>query len=148
MKKVLLWLAIVVAIAFAAIQFKRIDKTNPPIDAADVLQPPAHVQQILDRSCYDCHSNATRWPWYSNIAPISFMVAEDVEEGRRELNFSKWNSYSAKRKARKLEEICEEVEDGEMPMPKYLWTHPSAKLSAADKQTLCEWTRNARINVR
>ncbi|MDQ3282142.1 MAG: heme-binding domain-containing protein, partial [Acidobacteriota bacterium] len=136
MKKAVRILLIVLAIAFIAIQFVRPARSNPPVNASAVLQPPPEVQAILKRSCYDCHSSETRWPWYSNIAPVSWWLKDHVDEGRKELSFSLWNTYSQKRRSRKLEEICDQVTQGEMPPKNYLVLHSDAKISDADRRTL------------
>jgi cytochrome c551/c552 len=124
--------ALVIAQAF------RIDKTNPPAQQ-DVAAPP-EVAAVLRRACYDCHSNATVWPWYSNVAPISWLLARDVREGRRELNFSAWNTYDAKRQAKKLKETASEVAKGKMPPWYYTAMHPHAALSPIDAERLQAWT--------
>jgi Haem-binding domain len=126
-------------VLFLLAQFVRPERTNPPVDPADELRAPAHVQQILDRSCKDCHSHRSHWPWYSNITPANWFLVDHVNEGRRELNFSTFRSLSPKDVERKMDEICEEVEEGHMPLPEYLWLHRDARLSEADKQMLCEW---------
>ena len=94
-------------VLLAIAQAFRIDTTNPPVEQ-DVAAPPA-VAAVLRRACYDCHSNETVWPWYSHVAPVSWLLARDVREGRAELNFSVWDSYEAKKKAKKLKETAEEV---------------------------------------
>jgi hypothetical protein len=134
------WIFLVLVVVFVVIQAVRPDLTNPRVDPAQAIQNvPPHVDAILRRSCYDCHSNETRWPWYAQVAPVSWMLKHDVDEGRQELSFSEFATYSPKRTARKLKGICEEVKEGEMPMTGYLVLHPDAKLSDADKQTLCTW---------
>lgn len=138
---------IALVVLFALAQFIRPDLTNPPVDEANVLHAPANVQPILDRSCADCHSNRTTWPWYSQTAPVSWWLADHVKEARRELNFSEFESYSAKKKAKKFEEICEQVKEGEMPLKVYLPLHPSAKLSAGDRQTLCTWAEQEQMRL-
>lgn len=125
MKKALKYLFFVLAALFVGIQFIPVERTNPPV-LAD-YNGPSEVQKVLRNSCYDCHSNETLWPWYSKIAPVSWLVAHDVKEGREELNFSNWPKYASD--AHLVEEIYEEVAEGEMPMPIYLITHPSAKVS-------------------
>lgn len=129
---------------FVVIQFFRPDRDNPPEDPTRTLQatlsPPAAVEAILDRACADCHSNRTRWPWYTNIAPVSWFVADHVHEGRRELSFSRWADYKVDRQARKLAGMCREARSGDMPLGSYVIIHRDAKLSKADVQTLCEWT--------
>ena len=94
---------------------------------------------MLKETCYDCHSNETKYPWYSNIAPISWLVADHRNEARHHLNFSIWGDYSQKRKDHKLEECIEMVQEGEMPMDSYTWFHPEAKLTEDQKQYLLEW---------
>ena len=144
MKRVLKIIVIVIGIAFIAIQFIPVDKTNPPIDPAHTIEAtmnvPAEVQQIMARSCNDCHSNKTVYPWYSNIAPVSWWMLNHIEEARHELNFSEWGTYSNKKKSRKLEEICSEVRSHAMPLPSYLWIHRDSVLSESDINTLCNWT--------
>lgn len=140
MKKVLKVALIALVVLFAAAQFARPDLTNPPVEPSQELHAPANVQPILERSCYDCHSNRTRYPWYAQISPVSWWLKDHITEGRREVNFSEFTAYSARRKSRKFEEICEQVKEGEMPLTEYLPLHPSAKLSDADRQTLCEWS--------
>jgi len=124
-------------VALVAIQFVPVDRSNPPIEG-DIGAPP-EVAAILRRSCYDCHSHETRWPWYAYVAPASWLLARDVHEGRGELNFSKWSTYSERRRGRKLEQLVELTGSGEMPLWFYLPLHPSAKLSQADKDTLAAW---------
>lgn len=137
--KIIRRLAVLVVVALVLIQFKTITKTNPPI--SQDIPTPENVKVILRKACYDCHSNETIWPWYSNLAPISWLVAKDVREGRKELNFSEWSKYSDKKKSHKIEEIWEEVEDGEMPPWFYVIAHPEASLSVSDKETLRAWVK-------
>jgi cytochrome c551/c552 len=143
--KILKWVILTLAVLFVLIQVVRPDRTNPPVDPTHTIQsslqiPPA-VNAILERSCNDCHSNNTVWPWYSNVAPLSWWLVDHVNEGRSKLSFSEWKGMSARKAAHKLEEMCEQVEKGEMPLSSYLPLHPDAKLSDADKKTLCDWTK-------
>jgi hypothetical protein len=133
------WGAVVFFILFLLIQLVPVDKTNPPIETE--IPAPEEVRSILKRSCYDCHSNETSWPWYSRVAPISWLVVYDVKEGRDELNFSTWNKYSTSKQNKKLKEIWDEIDEGEMPLWVYLPAHPKAKLSANDKAILQKWTQ-------
>ncbi len=123
-------------------------KTNPPVDAAQTINAtmalPDEVSQVFERSCQDCHSNRTVWPWYSHVAPASWFLAHHVNEGRRELNFSEWGTYPARRRDRKLKEICEQVQRGKMPQTSYTLIHTQAELSDRDKQVICAWTDTAR----
>jgi hypothetical protein len=143
---------LVLLAAFVVMQFvRRPSYVNPPVDAAKTLHAtvavPQDVHAMLDRSCNDCHSHTTTWPWYSRIAPVSWLVADDVRDGRRELNLSTWGSYEPRRQAHKLEELCEQVEEGEMPLPKYLYTHRDAALSKGDRTRLCEWANGLRAEI-
>lgn len=125
-------------VIFLAIQLVPAKRTNPEV--VSDFRGPEEVKKILVRSCYDCHSNETVWPWYSKIAPISWLAIHDVEEGREELNFSEWDRFKSKR--RLIKEIYEESEEGEMPLPIYLLLHPSARLSEDDLAILKAWTSN------
>lgn len=143
MKRALKIIAVVFVAASIIAQFFRPDQTNPTIVQADTLeattQVPENVEQILKRSCNDCHTNQTNYPWYSGITPFSWLLQHHIDEGRGKLNFSVWNTYELRRKTRKLGEICEQVDTGEMPLNQYLWIHRDAKLSEEDKKTLCDW---------
>jgi hypothetical protein len=100
---------------------------------------PADVEPLLRRACFDCHSNETRWPWYAWVAPVSWLLARDVHEGRRHLNFSTWQSGPAERRAKRQTDVGEEVSGGEMPPWFYVPLHAEAKLSAAERARLVEW---------
>lgn len=143
LRKILERTAIALAVVFAALQFIRPARTNPPVDESRTLQARAHVSPeaaaILKRSCNDCHSNQTRWPWYSNIAPVSWFVINHVNDGRRDLNFSDWAQYSQSEQAGLLRQMCREVKSGMMPLTSYLRLHSDATLSSEDVKTLCDW---------
>lgn len=140
-RKVLGRILIGLVVLLAAIQLFPVDRTNPPVES-EIVTPP-NVQAVLRRSCYDCHSNETAWPWYSRVAPVSWLLARDVHEGRRELNFSTWNRFPTQRRARKLKETWKEVSEGEMPPWYYLPLHREARLSEADREILRAWTLGA-----
>jgi heme-binding protein len=146
-KPVLLAAALTVVVA----QFIPVSKTNPSVDASQTLHAamtlPPEVSRALEQSCQDCHSNRTIWPWYSHVAPASWLLARHVNEGRRELNFSEWVKYPARRQDRKLKEICEQVQRGEMPQASYTLLHSQAKLGDLDKQAICAWTDAARKTI-
>lgn len=135
---------VALTVLFIALQFSRPAKTNPASDPALALQAHAQVPHeviaIFDRACRDCHSNQTNWPWYSRIAPVSWLVADDVRIGRQQLNFSEWGRYSARQVENKLEEICAVVQAEAMPPKKYTLAHPQAKLSEHDVKAICAWT--------
>jgi len=143
MKKALKWAAVLILVLFVAAQAYRPDRTNPSVDRSKTLAANGRVTPeaaaILERSCNDCHSSETRWPWYSNVSPVSWFLKNHVDDGRRELNLSEWGTYAPRKRERKLHEICEQVEAGEMPIKSYLPLHPSAKLSDEDRRVLCEW---------
>ncbi len=130
--------AIALVVLLVIAQAFRIDRTNPPVTAE--VDAPAPVREIMKRACDECHSNVTTWPWYSSVAPISWLIAYDVHEGREELNFSEWGRYKPPQRQKKLNKIREEVDDGEMPPWYYVYPmHLEARLSAADRETLLAW---------
>ena len=100
---------------------------------------PDTVAGILKRSCYNCHSNNTSYPWYTNIQPVGWWMQHHVNEGKDELNFSEFGGYTAKRQHHKMEEIAEQVKKGEMPLNSYLWVHTDARLSESEKEILIAW---------
>ena len=146
MFRLLKWATVTLAVLFAVAQFIRPARTNPAIDESRTLQAQAHltppVAAIFERSCNDCHSNKTTWPWYSNVVPISWYLTDHVNEGRRELNFSDWARYPPHRADIKLDNICQEVKNGSMPIRSYALLHPRAKLSPDDVKPICDWTRS------
>ena len=151
MPKILKYAVIGLALIFLIAQFIRPSFTNPPINAGERLEAsvnvPADVAAILKRSCSDCHTNETDYPWYSQITPVNWWLKNHIDEGRRELNFSVWGTYTPKRKAKKLEEVCEQVESGAMPLPSYLWAHRDAVLSPDDAKLLCSWSKSVRESL-
>jgi cytochrome c551/c552 len=122
---------------FAAIQLVTFERTNPPVTGD--IRVAADVKAVLERGCYDCHSNASTWPWYSRVAPVSWLIHRDVTLGRQKLNFSAWETLPAARQAKKRIEVGEEITSGEMPPWFYTPLHPRAALSTADKQLLQTW---------
>jgi heme-binding protein len=120
-----------------AIQLVPIHRTNPPVTSD--IQVSADVHGVLRRACYDCHSNETRWPWYSHVAPVSWLVARDVSMGRRHMNFSEWGQYSADKQESKIRSIWEQVSHDEMPLWFYRPLHPDAKLTDADRALVRAW---------
>ncbi len=132
------------------IQFFRIDKTNPTVDIQnDIIayeQVPGDIADILKASCYDCHSNVSVYPWYTNVAPVSWWIKKHINEARDELNFSTWGTFTEKRKDHKLEEIGEMIEEGEMPLGSYLLMHGEAKLDEEQAEKLINWAGSPRIS--
>ncbi|GJL55497.1 MAG: heme-binding protein [Nitrospirales bacterium] len=135
-KRVLIGIGMAILV-LGIIQLIPVDRVNPAI-VADIPAPPP-IKSILKRACYDCHSHETVWPWYSNVAPVSWLLAWDVHEGREELNFSNWDRYSGKKRMKKLKEIIEEMDEGEMPPWFYVPLHPEARLSPQDRNQLRQW---------
>lgn len=131
---------------FLLMQLFRIDKSIKPVDPHKdfiaISQPnDGEMSFLLKTACYDCHSSQPTFPWYTNIAPVSWWIKHHINEGQHELNFSEWGNYSEKRKNHKLEECIEMIEEGEMPMASYTWMHQEAKLTDAQKLKLVEFFR-------
>ncbi len=129
------WILIVI---FIICQFIQIERTNPPVTGT--IDAPKEVMAILKRSCFDCHSNETKWPWYSYVAPVSWLVGNDVHAGRKHMNFSEWDTYNERRRNHKIKECGEEVTEGEMPLWFYIPLHPEAALLPEDIQTIVAWS--------
>ncbi|GAA4459408.1 heme-binding domain-containing protein [Nemorincola caseinilytica] len=145
MKKAFKVLGIGLLVVLAVLQVWRPEKNvsaqTPPSDIVTAYAVPANVADVLHRACYDCHSNNTHYPWYSNVQPVGIWLADHIEEGKDELNFSEFGNYKTRRKLKKLKEIVEEVEEGAMPLSSYTWIHKEAVLSPADKQLVIEWAK-------
>ena len=144
MKKAARIILLIIAVAFLGAQFVRPAKTNPPSEpqqhAFALLETPPAVAATIKRACNDCHSNDTRWPWYTNVAPVSWWTIDHVNHGRSHLNFSLWGTLPPQDAAKMLGEICEEIESGAMPLPSYLRMHADARLSPDDRKNICLWT--------
>lgn len=127
-------------VIFIVMQAFRIEKSNPTTDPANdfiaVTQPGAEIATILKDACYDCHSNNVTYPWYTNIAPFSWWIKDHVNDGRDELNFSEWKTYSSRRMDKKMKEGVEMVDENEMPMYSYTIMHKNATLTKEQKTLL------------
>ncbi|HEX7670176.1 MAG TPA: heme-binding domain-containing protein [Polyangiaceae bacterium] len=123
--------------ALCVAQLVSVDRTNPPVQGE--ISAPPDVKTVLRRACYDCHSNETKWPWYSRVAPMSWLVHRDVVGGRKHVNFSEWAALPPEKKKKKQKKAGEEVSGGDMPLWFYLPLHPDARLSDADKQVIARW---------
>ncbi|MET0647908.1 MAG: heme-binding domain-containing protein [Pyrinomonadaceae bacterium] len=143
MRKVLKATVAFFFLLFAGAQLVRPERVNPPASAGQSLaehaRVPPEVVGVLERSCMDCHSNRTDWPWYSNVAPASWFVVDHVNDGRRHLNFSKWGEYERRRADNLLDDICKTARGGSMPLDSYTLLHRSARLAPADVKRLCDW---------
>jgi hypothetical protein len=133
-------------VVFIVIQIIRPSRTNPPVIASRSLeahiQVPTAVQTVLMRSCYNCHSSATIWPWYSNVAPVSWMVASDVNTARGHVNFQDWEAQVNEKEGKEhLGLICKLVREGTMPPAKYRVMHEDAHLSPDEVNAVCAWSK-------
>ena len=132
---------------FIIIQFVPVNRENPKVDSASTLQAPESVHSVLKRSCYDCHSNETQWPIYSYVAPVSWLVAHDVHEGREHLNFSIWNEYPPEARTYFKGQMIREIEAEGMPLPIYLIMHRDARIQDTDFDTLKNWAEIGDIHT-
>lgn len=130
-------------IVFIVIQFIRPSRNNGnadgPNDITHYTTVAPEIKDIIQTSCYDCHSDHTNYPWYTNIQPVGWWMQNHVNEGKRDLNFSQFATYGISRKMRKFKGIANEVNEGEMPLDSYLWIHHNAKMSDIQKKLLIEW---------
>jgi len=154
MKKIIKPIALVLLAALIIIQFFKPERnlsSSETIAANDIskLYPvPQEVASILKTSCYDCHSNNTHYPWYSNFQPVAWWLADHVKEGKGELNFSEFASYRIGKQYRKLEKMNSEVKEGEMPLESYTFIHGDAKLNPTQKEKLMSWASEIRDSIK
>jgi hypothetical protein len=145
------WKLILLGLAglFIILQFTNPARTNPPVqqDGLTTLQAPAGVTASLHAACYDCHSHETKWPFYARLAPASWLVVMDVNDGRKKLNLSRWPADPAQA-ARQLDRINEAVDDREMPPKKYTLIHADARLTDAQRKEILDWTAAAADKLR
>ncbi|GGH38994.1 cytochrome C [Mangrovimonas yunxiaonensis] len=151
MKNILKKIGLLLLVGFVVAQFFGPEKNEGDLTSVETFfadtNPPEDIKLILNETCFDCHSNHTRYPWYSNITPVNYWLHDHVEHGKEELNFSKWEGYSAKKKDHKLEEVAELVEKREMPLESYTWAHSKAKLTDAQIQAVVSWVEKARFKI-
>ncbi len=151
MRRIITRTIIILIVVFAGIQLIRPARTNPPIDPTRTIeartQMPDEVGMLFDMSCSDCHSYETKWPWYSKVAPVSWLIWDDVQEGRSHLNLSDWAKYDPKQEREKLANIEKMVSQGKMPLWQYLLLHKEARLGPDDVKTLVDWTRAERQRI-
>ncbi len=138
-------------VPFAGIQFARPARTNPTEEFSKTIFADSTVWQdapkTIERACMDCHSSRTRWPWYSNVAPVSWLVAGDVSEGREHMDLSTWAENDQPQKLALLEDVCKLVKRHAMPLPIYIPLHSEAKLTDQEREEICAWTKRARTRV-
>jgi hypothetical protein len=147
--KKLKWTFIVLIAVFCIAQFFNPPRTNPPVinDFIAATAPPPEIGKLFQASCYDCHSHETKWPWYSRITPVSWLVANDVEAGRGRLDLSDWPTNST-RAAKKMDIMSEDISEKDMPLPKYLRIHHDARLTDAQRKQMSDWldAQSAKLN--
>ena len=141
------WIAL---FALVVIQFVQPDKNQQGYESVVLFEQETQVSEelgvFLRTNCYDCHSNQTTYPWYSQISPLNYWLDEHIVDGKKHFNVSDWATYSVKKKDHKLEELIEEIEAQDMPLASYTWTHKEAQLTDVQVQSLVDWARNARSN--
>ena len=140
------WILAVLLVTVIGMQFVQPARTNPRVapSASLLAKTPPEITALLDRSCRDCHSNDTRWPLYSYVAPMSWLVADHVNHGREHFNYSEWTAYPSDDQDKFLGAMCSLAQRERMPLPSYLLIHRGAKLSADDIKTLCAWSDKMR----
>ena len=147
MKKSLSVIGVLAIVGFVLMQVVRPEQHNPRIDPAQTIEAqthmPADVAAILNSACRDCHTDATVWKWYGNVAPFSWLLVADVNSGRNHLDLSQWSKLSKAQQEDRLKGMCDEVTKGDMPLWYYRPLHSEARLSDGDKQKLCDWTKSA-----
>ena len=147
--KVLKKVALFLLLILLAIQFIKPAKNRAetPEDSGFLLEtnPSDEVVEILKNSCYNCHSNQTNYPWYSDISPISFWIDNHIDQGKEHLNFSDWTNYDTDKKVYKLEEIIETIEAGEMPLREYIWLHQDSRLNTQQQKAVIEWAARTKL---
>ena len=147
--KILKKIVLALLVVFVIMQFFGPEKNEGDLSSVDAFfadtNPPKDVKEILKNTCFDCHSSHTRYPWYNNITPVNYWMADHIEHGSKHFNVSKWADYSIKRKDHKFDELIEMVEDKEMPLPSYTWTHGDAKLTDAQITSVLTWAKQVRI---
>ncbi len=141
-----LGIIVLVFVLFQFIPYGK-EKTNPKTDKTLKIKAPKNVMKLFKRSCYDCHSNETKWPWWSYVAPFSWSISDDVRGGRKALNFSIWNSYTPKKQEKLKKEIYRTVA-GPMPLPQYIWLHQDAKLSKDEIKSIRDWASDGKGFIR
>jgi hypothetical protein len=149
MKKKWKWILGGLVVAFGLLQLTNPARTNPPVvhDVMATNPPPAQVAAVLQAACYDCHSHETKWPWYSHVAPVSWLVVSDVNEGRQHVDFSDWPT-DPEAVAKKLDRINEVMDYREMPPKQYTLMHAKARLTDADRKLLMDWSDTEAAKLR
>lgn len=146
-RKIFLGLLFLILVVQAVQPRKNDGKPFGPRDISSVVGVPDSVNVLLQKACYDCHSDYTVYPWYGHITPVNWWLADHVEEGKRELNFTHFGEYTPREIRGKLEGTAELIEEGKMPLHSYLWMHEDAKLSPAQRRAVAAWARAAQQKI-
>jgi len=148
MKRILKILGYVLVITLIVMQFFRPDKNEGGYESISNFEKDTRVSDevlsILKKNCFDCHTNQTRYPWYAEVAPISYWLNDHIINGKKHFNMSEWNAYSEKKKSKKMDELIEEVKEGEMPLNFYTWIHGS--ITEEEKDILVQWATMSILN--
>jgi hypothetical protein len=150
--KIIKKIGIVIVLLFLVAQFFGPEKNEGDLTSIKTFieetNPPADVKNILETTCYDCHSSKTNYPWYNNITPVNFWLADHVKDGKKHLNFSDWATYSLKKKEHKMDELYEEVEEKKMPLDSYTWTHGDANLTQDQIDAVVAWGKKVQADYK
>lgn len=141
-------LLLIILVLFILIQFIKIEKNDSKNEMnaiSTVKEIPVEVNKIIQTSCLDCHSNSTKYPWYSKIAPASWFLAQHIKEGKEHLNFSEWTTYNKDQKEHIIKDLKEVLNEREMPLKSYLLIHKDAKLTENQYQILYDWANALKI---
>jgi len=150
MRKILLIILAIIVAGFITIQFFQPEKNQSEVTTDAIffqMQVPETVKKYLVDGCYDCHSNQTRYPWYSRVAPFSWWIGKHISEGKEQLNFSSWSDYSKRKQLGLLNDICEVCEDGSMPLKSYIILHKNAELFDHEIEEICAWAETAAEDI-
>jgi hypothetical protein len=151
MKKILIIIVASLLFVFIVIQFfppkKNDTMMNPENDIVFKLEIPTAVKKKIVEACYDCHSDKTVYPFYNRIAPVSWLLARDVRNGKEHMNFSEWATYDRKKQIKLLSKICDELKAGEMPLKSYVFMHSKAVINPDELEAICQWTEQASEQV-
>lgn len=145
-------IALVLFVVFVGIQFIPTERNQSDVvqksDFLLVNNSPENIGSLLQVSCYDCHSNNTRYPWYNKVQPIAYFLERHIKEGKAELNFSEWEAYSNRRKNSKLRSIISQIQDDEMPLYSYTLIHRDAVYSDSEKEMVIEYIRDLKDKLK
>ena len=143
---------VVIVSVLVLIQFIRPKRNSAPglspTDISTKLEFPQEVQTILQNSCYDCHSDNTRYPWYAEVQPVGWLLSDDIQDGKKELNFSQFGSYTVRRQYIKLNNIIDQIKEEKMPLPKYLFIHTDARLSQEQRDIIIAWAKAVEDSIK